>query len=42
MQAVNPELLTRGKMQTEDKLQTADWVAWENSQHFAIPPLDPL
>ena len=41
MQAVDCKLLTRGKMQTEDKLQTADWVAWENSQHFAIPPLDP-
>ena len=31
MQAVNPERSTRGKMQTEDKLQTAEWVAWENS-----------
>ena len=41
MQAVNPKLSTRGKMQTEDKLQTADWVAWENSKHFAMPPLDP-
>ena len=41
MHAVDRKLLTRGKMQTENKVQTADWVAWENSQHFATPPLDP-
>ena len=42
MQAVNRKMLTRGKMQTENKVQTADWVFWENHQRFAIPSLDPL
>ena len=41
MKVANRKLLTRVKMQTEDKMQTADWVAWENGQRFAMPPLDP-